>query len=85
MKKLLAPFASTKVYEKVGYCNRNIIPLLLEMDIKYNMNTMRIIFCGRKFPMKYIDNGEAEKFIKSLIRDEDGQTKLELFMGAFDF
>ena len=84
MKRLLAPFASTKVYEKVGYCNRNIVPVLLKMNIKYDMNTMRIIFCGRRFPMKYIDDGKAEEFIESLIK-ENGQTKLELFMGAFDF
>jgi len=78
MKKLYAPFAITKVRRKVAYCNNNIIPLLEKRKIKWNMDTRRIIFCEKTFPMKDIDDGNAEEFIKSLIY-EDGQATLTLY------
>ncbi len=79
MKRLYAPFGITKVQMKIRYCNNNVIPLLKKRNISWDMNTMRIIFCGKTFPMKYIDNGYAEEYINSLI-DENGQAKLELYM-----
>lgn len=79
MKRIYAPFGVTKVKKQVAYCNNNVIPLLVERGISWDMTTMRIIFCGRVFPMKYIDDGKAEDFIYSLIDEETGQTKLELY------
>lgn len=80
MMRLYAPFAITKVRKKVGYCNNNVIPRLKKKNknATWDMDTTRIIFCGRRFPMKDIDNGKAEEFIDSLI-DENGQAKLDLY------
>ena len=84
MINITAPFAYLKTMEKVGYCNRNIIPRLKELKIyDWDMDTRRIIFRGRRFPMKYIDDGKAEEFIESLV-ESNGQTKLDMW-GAFDF
>jgi hypothetical protein len=72
IEKMYAPFSITKVREKVAYCNNNIIPLLKEKKIDWDMDVkeQRIIFCGRRFPLGDIDNGEAEKFINSLNDEE---------------
>lgn len=78
MRNLYAPFGIMKVRRKIGYCNVNVIPLLKELGIDWDMDTRRIIFCGRVFPMKDIDSGEAEEFISSLV-GEDGQCSLDLF------
>lgn len=78
MRRLYAPFGITKVQRKVRYCNNHVIPLLIERGITWDMNTIRIIFCGRVFPMKDIDNGDAEEFALSLIY-EDGQATLTLY------
>lgn len=76
MRRLTAPFGITKVRKKIAYCNVNIIPRLKALGIKWDeYDTMRIRFCGRTFPMKYIDDGKCEEFIDSLI-DDDGQTTL---------
>lgn len=77
MKRLTAPFGVTIRMKKVAYCNNNVIPLLKELGIKWDMDTDRIIFCGRRFPMSTIDNGEAEDFINSLITD--GQSRLTMW------
>ena len=78
IEKMYAPFSITNVRKKVAYCNNNIIPLLKKYKIKWDMNTMRIIFRGKRFPMKNIDNGKAEEFINSLI-DSDRQSSLDLW------
>lgn len=77
-EKMYAPFSITKVREKVAYCNNNVIPLLKEKKIDWDMNVeeQRIIFCGRRFPLGDIDNGEAEKFIKKLV---EGEASLDLW------
>ena len=77
-QKLFAKFGITKVMEKVAYCNNNVIPLLEERGIVWDMTPMRIIFCGKTFPMKHIENGDAEEFINNLI-DEEGQATLTLY------
>lgn len=77
LMRLMAPFGVTIRMKKISYCNNNIIPLLKEKNIEWDMNEMRIKFCGQTFPMKYIDDGECERFISSLI--DDGQSKLTLW------
>lgn len=79
LEKLYAPFAITKVRRKVKYCNNHVIPLLKKKKITWDMDTDRIIFCGKRFPMKDIDNGRAEQFIDSLTVDEYGQMKLDVW------
>lgn len=78
MRRLYAPFSITKVQRQVAYCNNHVIPLLMKRRIKWDMNTMRIKFGGRVFPMKDIDNGDAEEYALSLIY-EDGQATLTLY------
>ena len=73
----MAPFAYLKTMEKVKYCNNYVIPKLKRRNINWDMNTDRIIICGRKFPMSTIDNGKAEAFIDSLIKD--GQSRLTMW------
>ena len=75
---LVAPMAIWRIRDKIAYCNRMIIPRLLKLKIDWDMTPMRIIFCGRVFPMRSIDDGEAEAFIDSLV-DECGQCKLVMF------
>ena len=45
--------------------------------MNWDMNEIRIIICGRRFPMNDIENGKAEEFIKSLIKE--GQGTLDLW------
>ena len=78
MMRLLAPFGVTIRRKKIAYCNNNVIPLLKDKDIDWEMSELMIKFCGRTFPMKYIDDGSAEEFINSLIGD-DGQATLTLW------
>ena len=77
-EKMFKEFGITGVRRRIAYCNNNVIPLLKKRKIEWDMNIMRIKFCKRTFPMKYIENGEAEEFINSLI-DKEGQTKLTLY------
>jgi len=77
MMMLVAQFNITKVTKKVAYCNNNVIPLLKKYGISWDMDTRRIIFLEKVFPMKYIDDGEAEEFIKQMV--EGGQSRLDLF------
>lgn len=78
MKRLTAPFGITKVRKQIAYCNINIIPRLKELGIKWDeYDTMKIRFCGRTFPMKYIDDGKCEAFIDSLV--VDGQATLTVW------
>lgn len=77
LEDLYTPFGVTKVKKKIKYCNINIIPRLQKMNIEWNMDTRRIIFRGRVFPMKYIDNGDAEDFIDRL--EENSQTILDIW------
>jgi len=77
-QKMISEFGIKKTMRLVGYCNNNVIPLLKERKIPWDMTPMRIIFCGRTFPMKYIENGDAEEFIDSLI-NEEGQATLTLY------
>jgi len=79
LERLTAPFGKTIVEKKIGYCNRNVIPLLIEKKIKWNMTPWKIEFCGKVFPMKYIDNGKAEEFINSLVDDVNGQASLDIW------
>lgn len=79
LERLIAPFGTTIVERQVGYCNRNVIPLLIERRIEWKMTPFKIEFCGRVFPMKYIDNGEAEEFIISLVDDLNGQSSLDIW------
>ena len=77
-QKMIAEFGIKKTMRLVKYCNNHVIPLLKERKIPWDMTPMRIIFCGKTFPMKYIENGDAEEFINSLI-DEEGQATLTLY------
>lgn len=77
-EKMYAPFSITMVIKKIRYCNNHVIPLLVKKKIEWDMNTQRIIFCGRTFPMKNIDDGKAEEFINSL--DKNHQLKLDIYV-----
>lgn len=79
MKRIVAPLGLTIRRKKVAYCNNNVIPLLKKRKIPWDMNEMRIIFCGKRFFMGTIENGKAEEFINSFIL-EDGQVKLDMYM-----
>ena len=76
MQKMYAPFNITRFQKKIAYCNNEIIPLLLERGIECDMNTKRIIFYGRRFAMKDIDNGEAKKFALSLPKNTTLYSKI---------
>lgn len=70
MLRLIAPFAIWIKMRKISYCNMNVIPLLKEDGIDWDMNETRIKFRGRTFLMKDIENGEAEVFIMSMRSEE---------------
>lgn len=80
MKRLYAPFGINIRRQKVAYCNNYIIPILDENKVKWEIdrNIMSIKFGGRVFPMKNIENGDAEEYAKSLVY-EDGQATLDVF------
>ena len=79
-EKLYAPFAINKKRKMMAYYNNKIVPLLNKMNIEKDINTERLIICGKRFPMKNIDNGQCEKFIRNLMaKEENGQTKLDIW------
>lgn len=69
-----APFGVSKRMRKIAYCNNNVIPILKMKNIDWDMNVDRIIFGGRRFSMKDIENGEAVAYAMSLRR---GQSTLD--------
>lgn len=72
-----APFGITKRRKKIAYCNINIVEPLIDMGIDYEMDTMKIKFCGITFPMAHIDDGIAEEFINTL--RENPQSILDIW------
>ena len=80
LQKLYAPFAINKTRKMMVYYNNEIEPLLNKNNIDRDINTERLIICGKRFPMMNIDNGECEKFIKNLVtKEENGQVKLDIW------
>ena len=79
MKRLTGPFGVWKRMEKVGYCNRMIIPRLKVLGIDWDMTPDRIIFCGERFAMGTIDDGRCEAFIDELCKD--GQSRVIMWSG----
>lgn len=58
-----------ELQNKMAYCNNNVIPLLIENNIKWDeFDTRRIVIRGKVFPIMYIDNGKVEDFIQTLIQ-----------------
>ena len=79
-EKLYAPFAINKMRKMMAYYNNEIEPLLNKKNIDRDVNTERLIVCGKRFPMMNIDNGQCEKFIKNLVaKEENGQIKLDIW------
>ncbi len=79
-EKLYAPFTINKTRKMMAYYNNEIEPLLNKKKIDRNVNTERLIICGKRFPMMNIDNGQCEKFIKNLmVEEENGQMKLDMW------
>lgn len=74
LEKIYAPFGITIKRRKVAYCNNNIIPLLKEHKIDWDMNVKEnyIKFGGKRFSISNIENKNAEKYIEELIKDEEG-------------
>lgn len=61
-----------ELQKQMAYCNNHIIPLLEENNIEWDYyDTVRIVICGKAFPIKYIDNGDAEAFIRTLINKDE--------------
>ncbi len=61
-----------KLQKQMAYCNNHIIPLLEENNIEWDYyDTVRIVICGKAFPIKHIDNGDAEAFIRTLIDENE--------------
>ena len=79
-EKLYAPFSINKTRKMMAYYNNEIEPLLNKKNIDRDINTERLIVCGKRFPMMNIDNGQCEKFIRNLIvEEENGQMKLDMW------
>lgn len=79
-EKLYAPFAINKTMKMMAYYNNEIEPLLNKKNIDRDVNTERLIVCGKRFPMMNINNGQCEKFIKNLVaKEENGQIKLDIW------